>query len=265
MNGNDIKNTGARPNSRVRSYAALSNSSSTFDIMADSVYEHMLDSLPVSVPKKPFDATKWKDRTTGGLVNKDRTLLARIYSQADSVLEYGLGELTHIADHAGVRRYAGIDSDPVWVANTRAKVSDRFRFYLVDIGETKAWGYPKDQLGKQMLDFQLAPLILERDAFDVYMVDGRFRFPCVLASFLHATSSRGAPARSTTVLLHDCGATPETTPEGLHKRQNYHAGDDLLDIVEHSGAALCVFKRKPSTTDKDLLDLWLRIKMDVNR
>jgi hypothetical protein len=268
ISGNDIKNTAAKPNSRVRSYAALSNSSSAFDIMADSAYEHMLDRLPVSVPEKqPFDATKWKDTTTGGLMDEDRTLLARIYSQADSVLEYGLGESTYIANHVGVRCYAGIDSDPVWVANTGAKVSDRFRFYLADIGETKGWGYPKKLLGKQMLDFQLAPLILERDAFDVYMVDGRFRFPCVLASFLHA-SARGAPAESTTVLLHDCGPTPATQPQGgnqKEKRKNYHEGDDLLDIVEHSGQKLCVFKRKPSTMDNDLLDRWLQFKLDVNR
>jgi hypothetical protein len=39
-------------------------------------------------------------------------------------------------------------------------------------------------------------------------VDGRFRFPCMLASFLHA-AARGAKRTHTTVLLHDCEATIE--------------------------------------------------------
>jgi hypothetical protein len=166
-----------------------------FDGMVDIAYQHMLDRLPSSSSpeeQKTFDVTTWTDTTMGGLLDQDRQLLGRIYGQADSVMEYGLGELTYIANYVGVQRYAGIDSDPNWVAMARDKVSDHFRFYLADIGPTKAWGHPAWlDLGKQMLTFQLAPLMLEPRPFDVYMVDARFRFPCVLASFLHASAKGG--------------------------------------------------------------------------
>jgi hypothetical protein len=78
------------------------------------------------------------------------------------VFEYSLGESTLIANHVGVKRYAGIDSDPVWISMTRENVSTDFRFYLADIGETQDWGYPTQKLGKQPYNFQLAPLVSGR-------------------------------------------------------------------------------------------------------
>jgi hypothetical protein len=215
--------------------------------------------------QKAFNITTWDRKTTGGLTDRDRSLLSRIYGQAESVFEYGLGESTYIADHMGVQRYAGIDSDAAWVANARSNVSPHFRFYFADIGPTRAWGYPQDaKLPKSILGYQLAPLIVEPLPFDVYMVDGRWRFPCMLASFLHA-SSRGADPAQTTVLLHDC--TDETLFQPVQSggqqqtrsppiRKEYRWADHLLDMVDHSGALLCVYKRKSETTDAQLLELW---------
>ena len=237
---------------------------SSFDDMVDTAYQHMLDRLPSAPRKNVFNISTWNDTTLGGLQNEDRVLLGRIYGEADSVMEYGLGESTYIANFVGVRRYVGIDSDPAWVAMARNKVSDHFRFYLADIGSTRAWGYPNKKLSKQLINYQLAPLMLELRPFDVYMVDGRFRFPCVLASFLHASARGGDPSK-TKVLLHDCGRTQETTPLGKVKRHNYHAADHLLDLVDHSGVYLCVFMRKPNTTDEQLLDLWQEKKLDFHR
>jgi protein O-GlcNAc transferase len=181
------------------------------------------------------------------LTNADRTLLAEIYGQANSVFEYGLGESTYIANHVGVARYAGTDSDAALVA-----VSTHFRFYFADIGETKAWGNPEKDLPKKVLHYQLIPLISEPEPFDVYsMVDGRWRMACLMISFLHA-STRGADLSHTKVLLHDC--------EPKHKEETrlpYLRVDHLLDGVRHSGDKLCVYQRKPNTTDGQLYDIWL--------
>lgn len=214
--------------------------------------------------RRSFDVKQWKQRTTGGLVDQDRILLAAVYSQAESVFEFGLGESTYIADYVGVPYYAGIDSDAEWVSQTRAQVNTNFRFYFADIGPTKYWGYPDAPTAKGFVQYQLAPLLAEQRPFDVYMVDGRWRVPTTLLCFLHA-SDRGADHQHTTVLLHDC-PLQGVTPEGIYRRRyrvEYERVNEVLDRVQHSGGVLCVYKRKKNTTDEMLWNLWLEVHDDV--
>lgn len=194
----------------------------------------------------PFDIHTWNRARNGGLTNNDRVTLARIYGNATSVFEYGLGESTFIADHVGVPRYAGVDSDPVYVADTREKVyNSHFRFYFADVGATKEWGVPeKPLLPKNVLNYQLVPLMAEMQPFDVYMVDGRWRQACLLASFLHA-SERGAPHNQTIVLMHDC------------ERLQYHSADALFHHIRNPNGKLCVYRRQPSTTDAQIVRMWM--------
>ena len=237
------------------SVAKSDSVSTAFDTIVQEANE-MAFSKPATPPRKKFDLATWK-KGTGGLTDKDRILLADIYTNASSVFEFGLGESTLIASHVGVPRYAGIDSDAVWVSQSRDPVHTHFRFYLADIGITGAWGQPNNtELSKSVLDYQLAPLIVEPNAFDVYMVDGRMRFACMMASFLHA-SSRGAPTNQTMVLNHDCKPTVEShVALDAGSRVSYKAADHLLDLVHHSGNKLCAYRRKENTTDDDLLKLW---------
>jgi hypothetical protein len=82
---------------------------SAFDAAADALFVAALD---YELPERPdFDLVNWKTRTAGGLADRDRLMLAKIYREADSMFEYGLGESTHIAAQVGVPRYSGIDSD----------------------------------------------------------------------------------------------------------------------------------------------------------
>jgi hypothetical protein len=231
---------------------ASSTPVSAFDMAVDKSLKVTFAQRP-SMLRNKFDVETWNKTTTGGLTSKDRTLLAEIYGGANSVFEYGLGESTYIASHVGVPRYAGIDSDAAWVANARLSVATHFRFYFADIGETKPWGFPREKLPKNVLDYQVIPLISEAQPFDVYMVDGRWRLACLLLSFLHA-HARGADPSHTTVLLHDC-IEQHLTPK--YARRNYRKADDLLDLVKHSGDKLCAYRRKPATTDEELYNLWL--------
>ena len=195
--------------------------------------------------RRHFDIRNWQNKSNGGLNDEDRVKLAQIYGNASSVFEYGLGESTLIAGHVGVPRYAGIDSDSVYVSDTRAKLKNSyFRFYFADVGSTKAWGFPsRTDMPKNPLNYQLAPLISEPEPFDVYMVDGRWRQACLAVSFLHA-SARGAPAAHTIVLVHDC------------QREDYHSHDHLFYHLQSSGSKICAYQRKPSTTDEDLVNMW---------
>jgi hypothetical protein len=202
-----------------------------------------------------FDVSTWKQTTTGGLVPEDREMLGRIYGNASSVFEFGLGESTYIANHVGVSRYTGIDSDPTWINMVRNNVSASYRFYFADIGMTGKWGYPKRALKKAAYNYQVVPLLGEPQPFDVYMVDGRFRVGCLIMSFLHASSSSSRRneeivtthhllTSSPTVLVHDC------------RRQSYRVADHLLDLVEYSGKNLCAYKRRNGTTDEQLYEVW---------
>ena len=223
-------------------------STPAFDAIVQHAARLVHEDLP-NTTRREFDLKTWPYKSKGGLTDGNRVKVAEIYSKATSVFEYGLGESTMIADHVGVPRYSGIDSDPVWIANTRKKVSNHFRFYLADIGETGAWGRPTiADLNKGPLDYMLAPLMAEPLSFDVYMVDGRWRLSCMLASFLHA-SARGR-TESPIVMVHDCDTRP-----------HYHQADHLLEleeVAENSGTRLCVFKRKPDTSDDQLVELWMK-------
>jgi hypothetical protein len=202
--------------------------------------------------RQDFVLSTWDKRTKGGLLDEDRQMVANIYRQADSVFEYGLGESTYIADHVGVPKYAGIDSDAVWVDQARAKVSPHFRFYYGDIGTTGAWGKPENpRLAKNAWQYQVAPLQAEPEPFDVYMVDGRYRVSLVMLCLLHA-SARGADPEHTIILMHDC------------ERISYQKNDDILDLVNKSGAKLCVYKRKNTTTDEMLLERYGRSMYEYN-
>lgn len=234
----------------------------TFNVLVQTAFELLkndpIGKLPrlTSLPRNDFHLETWT-KGTGGLTDNDRVLLASIYANASSVFEFGLGESTKIASHVGVPRYSGIDSDAVWVSQSRDAVQSHFRFYLADIGKTGEWGNPRiPTLSKSVLDYQLAPLLVEPEAFDVYMVDGRMRLACMMASFLHA-SFHEAPTNHTLVLLHDCSATAELQKKlNMGTRMVYRAADHLLDLVMHSGDKLCVYRRKSSTSDEELLHVW---------
>jgi len=247
--------------STTRVSSTSSKEEDGFAAIVKTAYAKALE--PINAPSRPlFDLTWWQTEsglnTTGGLYPNDRAMLGQIYRDANSVFEYGLGESTYIANYVKVPRYAGTDSDPVWVGIVRDKVEPHFRFYLSDIGPTKEWGLPLNESQKNILNYQLGPLITEPKPFDVYMVDGRWRLPCLIASFLHA-SARGAPHTKTIGLIHDCDIGVDTN------RIGYHLADGLLTMIQHSGAKLCVYQRKPETTNEQLQKLWHQYMNELQR
>ena len=211
-----------------------------------------------------FNIETWDRTTLGGLSNEDRLFLASIYGKANSVFEYGLGESTYIAETVHVPRYAGIDSDVVWVDSTRKAVTDHFRFYYGDLGTTKFWGYPADEkLSKIQYQYQVAPLESELLPFDVYMVDGRYRVACALLSFLHASALGN---KDPIVLLHDCYQEKYSPAKnrGDRKRISYQVMDEYFTLYNHSGGVLCAFKRPDLLSDETIYKLWTEYRTEVN-
>lgn len=223
------------------------SSLSLFDKMHKEL--HKRAALPNhSAERKKYELGVSIPRGSGGLMDSDRELLAEIYYNADSVFEFGLGESTKIAAWVGVPRYVGVDSDADWVTNTRNEVNmDHFRFIFADIGDTVKFGYPKnDKLQKIPLSYQSAPLNDEGEAFDFYLVDGRYRVACACSSMLHAMS-RGGDMTEVMVGVHDYYT--------VRGRGEYHQLEQLGDIVRKS-ERLAVFKVKSNTTELDIYQMW---------
>eukprot|EP00568_Trieres_chinensis_P002096 CAMPEP_0183310760 /NCGR_PEP_ID=MMETSP0160_2-20130417/33091_1 /TAXON_ID=2839 ORGANISM="Odontella Sinensis, Strain Grunow 1884" /NCGR_SAMPLE_ID=MMETSP0160_2 /ASSEMBLY_ACC=CAM_ASM_000250 /LENGTH=268 /DNA_ID=CAMNT_0025475113 /DNA_START=11 /DNA_END=814 /DNA_ORIENTATION=+ len=190
-----------------------------FDAVRKAMYVQAVAPLS-NQTRNPFVLDRSWKRGTGGLDDQDRRILGDLYLNATSVFEYGLGESTLIAAQVGVPRYAGVDSDATWVAKARKKSGKkRFRFYFADIGETAAWGNPTmPSLAKIAYNYQIAPMVAEEEAFDVYLVDGRYRVACACVAFLHAIQ-RGGDLERVRVGIHD------------NDRSEYHVFTEVADVV----------------------------------
>ena len=191
------------------------------------------------VIRLPFSLENWQ-KGNGGLDETDRNLLGELYFNATSVFEFGLGESTRIAAKVGVPRYSGIDSDPVWVSQAREDASmDHFRFYFADIGKTKIWGYPEKKLQKSVYNYQVAALVAEGKAFDVYLVDGRYRVACVCLSFLHALKYGSTNSK---VAIHD-------------KDRYLKVLRDVVEVNSESDQ-LAVMQLKANVSQDDIFTFW---------
>jgi hypothetical protein len=275
-NYDDLNDYVASPSSSSSS-SSSSASLSLFDEAAQYLFDIATDSSTFNSGRKEFptDVNEWKKMkltTLGGLTDNDRTTLGKIYSEADSIFEYGLGESTSIAAYVGVPRYSGVDSDPEYVSYARTLAPNYFRFYFADIGPTIEWGFPKyEKLSKNKFNYQVSSLLSENNKpFDVYMVDGRYRLPCVLISLLHASSSSGSSSTTNNnnnnngpiVLLHDCfvqNSQEYSDRAANHEhRKHYQYLNTILDQVDNNADTLCVYQRKPTTTDQMIYDMWMQ-------
>lgn len=209
------------------------------------------DVVPTTIlePRRVYNITEFSPeyRMAGGMLEDDRHLLGKIYSFANSSFEYGLGESTYIAAWTRMPRWSGIDSDSNWVVGVRDKpiVPPHFQFTFADIGTTKSWGYPEELIDKQVFRYVVAPLALELEPFNVYLIDGRWRVACACMSFLHAMS-RGGDMERVLVLVHD------------YDRLDYHVIGTEIAMLQERSTKLAVFKLRPGIREDEVKDLYLR-------
>eukprot|EP00804_Cyclotella_cryptica_P029014 CCRYP_005216-RA/>CCRYP_005216-RA protein AED:0.30 eAED:0.30 QI:593/1/1/1/0/0/4/635/67 len=64
-------------------------------------------------------------------------MLAKYYSCANAVFEWGLGELITMVGYSNITRYAGVDSVTKWVSDARDKCSTHFCLSFAHIGRTQ--------------------------------------------------------------------------------------------------------------------------------
>tara|TARA_A100001015_G_scaffold28367_2_gene31516 strand:+ start:1786 stop:6273 length:4488 start_codon:yes stop_codon:yes gene_type:complete len=177
----------------------------------------------------------------GGMTRPEQELLARMYANAESVFEWGMGSSTLIAAHVGNKRLTAVDSAPTWVDKVRGMLNrPTYMFRHADIGPVIQFGNPKDQSRKdQWPDYSLQ-VTREPEPYDVYLVDGRFRVACACQALLHGRAD-------SLVLVHD------------FFRDEYQVLLTLADKVEQ-GQMLAVLRRKTTTSDADIKAVWEKYK-----
>lgn len=104
------------------------------------------------------------------------------------------------------------------------------------------------------------------------MVDGQMRTLCALAALLHSSARRkshndnDAEHASSLVLVHDYyDKKLSLRCPDCHNYKwqlSYHVLETVADMVDHSGAEIAVFQKKPNVSDEQILELYGKIKQD---
>eukprot|EP00127_Corallochytrium_limacisporum_P004842 Clim_evm3s185 gene=Clim_evmTU3s185 len=211
-------------------------------------------------PRPAYDPTfgQLKEEQKSDLRNRDRGLLSKYYSSADSVMEWGVGESTTFAIHYALPRYTGVEGDVKWLEKIRKQSPAHFRFDLQDIGPVGSYSHPTDQETRAKWPFySIGPLEAENEAFDVYLVDGRFRVACVFAAFWHATHHGKSPD-DFVVLLHDFKKRQIQYGPVLQVSERVEGccGQEHMAEGESGDVWMIVLRLKNGVTAEQLWDLW---------
>lgn len=128
------------------------------------------------------------------LSKEAKDLVGSCYAEARVVLEYGSGGSTLLAAAHKPDLVVSVESNRAWTENLDAILNRDYpdvnaRLWYVDIGETKAWGRPKNNRACQR--FSLYSLSVWDQPWlecpDVVLVDGPFRVGCFMATLLRIT------------------------------------------------------------------------------
>lgn len=166
-------------------------------------------------------------------------------SSAEVYLEFGAGHSTKRASlFPNIKRIDCVESDQELIDKyilseeyIRLKVeAERLFVHKVDIGETKAWGYPKD--GSSRIKWVNYSEIVHAigQKWDTVLVDGRFRVACVLNVLLLGNEN-------CRILIHD-----------FWNRNHYHVVLNYLDVI-CSVDSLGIFRKREHCNDAELKNL----------
>lgn len=172
----------------------------------------------------------------------ERHLFKKSLQQVGSYFEFGSGGSTVWAVREGLTAY-GVESDATWVNELKRELGERCQVQSVDIGPTKEWGFPISmQQASKFPSYSQAIHNFEQ-AFDLILVDGRFRVACTMAAVHHIIKYSKDPSE-VRIFIHD-----------FWNRPHYHVVLQFLEVVEKVESA-GLFKIANKITKKDVSDLW---------
>jgi Glycosyl transferase family 2 len=169
---------------------------------------------------------------------REATLVRKLYAASSAILEYGSGGSTVLAASLG-KPVVTVESDKDWadrMVATLAAVSPHAHVHHVDIGPTKAWGFPASANAAGLFHHYALSVWDRPDlaAPDLVLIDGRFRAACLAATVMRST-------RPVTVLFDD-----------YTKRGYYHRVERLAKL-EGTVGRMARFTVTPGPIPPDML------------
>ncbi|UEM40935.1 peptide-binding protein [Pectobacterium aquaticum] len=157
---------------------------------------------------------------------KETQLFEYYLKKATCYFEFGSGGSTKLAARNNVEVF-GVESDKTWVETLKKEVGPLCKVEYVDIGPTKAWGYPVDNTHRKKFPHYSEAILRHERAFNLILVDGRFRVACALNTIKHVLEKKRDVA-DTVIFIHD-----------FWNRPDYHVVLEFLEklnVAESAGA-----------------------------
>ncbi|MBY5967883.1 tetratricopeptide repeat protein [Halomonas denitrificans] len=162
--------------------------------------------------------------------------------------EFGSGGSTIWATREGISVH-GVESDANWVQALREACGETCKVRSVDIGSTREWGFPVDTRPDERFEAYSLAIHDMADAFDLILIDGRFRVACTLQSIIHTIQNADRP-RDTRLFLHD-----------FWDRPHYHSVLEFLEEEKRVDTA-GIFRIKEGLSLDRLEQQWHVFKHD---
>ena len=158
----------------------------------------------------------------------EKALFKKSLERAGRYFEFGSGGSTVWACQAGLTVH-GVESDAAWVDGLKQRLGEACQVHAEDIGPTKEWGFPVSDAARHRFPAYGEAIHHHDQAFDLILVDGRFRVACVLNAIRHTLNVADQPGE-TRLFIHD-----------FWNRPHYHAVLEFL-VEEESAETAGVFR-----------------------
>jgi len=158
----------------------------------------------------------------------EKALFKKSLERAGRYFEFGSGGSTVWACQAGLTVH-GVESDAAWVDGLKQRLGEACQVHAEDIGPTKEWGFPVSDAARHRFPAYGEAIHRHDQAFDLILVDGRFRVACVLNAIRHTLNVADQPGE-TRLFIHD-----------FWNRPHYHAVLEFL-VEEESAETAGVFR-----------------------
>ncbi|WP_162816417.1 tetratricopeptide repeat protein [Halomonas sp. BN3-1] len=176
----------------------------------------------------------------------ERQLFLKALRKAKHYFEFGAGGSTIWAVREGLV-VQGVESDATWVTALADTCGEKCQLRSVDIGPTKEWGFPVNTQPDNRFEAYSKAIYDMPRAFDLVLIDGRFRVACTLTTILH-TMEHAENLNNTRIFIHD-----------FWDRPHYHSVLKYLEIVERVDTA-GIFIIKEGLSTEHLQQEWENFK-----
>jgi hypothetical protein len=181
-------------------------------------------------------------RRISSMTAKELDVLVDSLGSSRRYLEFGMGNSTRLAcQNESINRIDVVESSADYASVIEsmyseihvAKESGRLHLHLIDIGKTKAWGFPIDDSHKEAWKQYPESVHELEGGWDTVLIDGRFRVACVVNVLLRVDSC-------CRILIHD-----------FWNRNSYHVVLNYLDVLR-SVDTLGVFQKRANCRENEL-------------